>query len=63
VNGNHIGAGVAQALAFVVAAIVPVMRADAEDASAVDTSRWTCKYCPYEEAGFMLTPNVGFGYV
>src|SRR5215510_12557128 len=63
-NSNHIRAPVAHPVALLlVAAIAPVMRADAEDASAVDTSRWTCKYCPYEEAGFMLTPNVGVGYV
>jgi MtrB/PioB family decaheme-associated outer membrane protein len=38
------------------------MRAEAQDAPAVDTSRWTCKYCPFEE-GYSLTPGLGAGYV
>src|SRR6478735_3646514 len=42
--------------------MLPSMRAKAEDAPP-DTSKWTCKFCPFEEAGFRFTPNLGVGYV
>ena len=43
-------------------AAAPALRADTEDAPAVDTSRWACKYCPFEEDASFL-PNLGAGYV
>ena len=43
------------------AALLPTMRAEAED-PAVDTSKWPCKFCEFEE-GFTFTPNLGVGYV
>ncbi len=38
------------------------MRTEAEDAPAVDTSRWACKFCPFEE-GFSASVELGGGYV
>jgi MtrB/PioB family decaheme-associated outer membrane protein len=62
-NGNHIKTPAAHTALLLVAAMVPVMRAQAEDAAAVDTSKWVCKYCTFEEPGFSFTPNLGVGYV
>lgn len=56
-NGKDIGV-------FVLAAAIvslPV-RAQAADSAAVDTSRWVCKYCPFEE-GFNASVELGGGYV
>lgn len=62
-NRNDIRATVTRSVALLLAAAIPpVMGAEAEDAPNVDTSRWTCKYCPFEE-GFNLTANLGAGYV
>ncbi len=43
------------------AALLPAMRAAAQDAE-VDTSKWPCKFCEFEE-GFTAAPNLGVGYV
>jgi MtrB/PioB family decaheme-associated outer membrane protein len=63
-NANHVGIPAAHGVAFMLlAALAPVMRARADDAPAVDTSKWVCKYCTFEESGFSFTPNLGVGYV
>jgi len=62
-SGNDIRTTAAQGIALLLtAAVLPTMRAQAEDAPAVDTSRWSCKFCPFEETS-SLTPNLGAGYV
>ena len=62
-TGKNIRATFARSVAFLLAAaILPVMQAGAEDAPAVDTSRWACKFCLFEDE-FSLTANVGAGYV
>ena len=43
------------------AALLPATRAAAEDPE-VDTSKWPCKFCEFEE-GFSFTPELGVGYV
>jgi MtrB/PioB family decaheme-associated outer membrane protein len=43
------------------AALLPVVRAQAEEPE-VDTSKWPCKFCEFEE-GFSFTPDLGVGYV
>jgi len=62
-HGNHLRPQVAHGVAFVLFTMLPVMRAAAEDAPAVDTSKWVCKFCTFEETGFSFTPNLGVGYV
>jgi len=42
-------------------ALLPAMRVTAQEAE-VDTSKWPCKFCEFEE-GFIATPNLGVGYV
>jgi MtrB/PioB family decaheme-associated outer membrane protein len=44
------------------AAAAPALPAGADDPPAVDTARWPCKYCPFEEDASFL-PNLGAGYV
>ena len=61
---NLISVPLARGIAFLlVATLVPVLRAEAEDAPVVDTSKWVCKFCTFEEPGFSFTPNLGAGYV
>src|SRR5512138_1700046 len=48
--------------ALLLAALVVPLRAAAEEAAAVDTSRWVCKYCTFEEAADLST-TLGAGYV
>ena len=43
------------------ATLLRVLRAEAEDPE-VDTSKWPCKFCEFEE-GFTFTPNLGVGFV
>jgi MtrB/PioB family decaheme-associated outer membrane protein len=63
-NGDNVRVTVQRGIPLLLAAVIlPVsMRAEAQDAPAVDTSRWACKYCPFEE-GYSLTPVLGAGYV
>jgi MtrB/PioB family decaheme-associated outer membrane protein len=62
-SGKSIRAQIAPGFVLLVAAVtLPVMRAKAEDAPTVDTSKWVCKYCPFD-TGFSLTPDLGLGYV
>ncbi len=63
-NGDDIRLTVQRSIPLLLAAVIlsMSMRVDAQHAPAVDTSRWTCKYCPFEE-GFSLTPELGAGYV
>ncbi len=50
-------------LALLAAVIAPVpILAGAGDAPVVDTSRWTCKYCPFED-GLGGNLELGAGYV
>lgn len=35
----------------------------AEDAQAVDTSKWKCKFCAFEEPGYSGSLDLGLGYV
>lgn len=37
--------------------------ATAADTDPVDTSKWKCKFCPFEEAGFTGQLDIGIGYV
>ena len=63
-NRNHNRAHVAYGSALLlVVAFAPAMGAEAEDAPAVDTSKWVCKYCTFEDPGGSFTPNFGVGYV
>jgi MtrB/PioB family decaheme-associated outer membrane protein len=39
------------------------MTATAADTDPVDTSKWKCKFCPFEEAGFTGQLDIGVGYV
>ena len=63
-NGHDIrSAADSVPLLVVAAAILSVSpRAPAEDAPAVDTSRWQCKYCPFEETR-SASADLGAGYV
>jgi MtrB/PioB family decaheme-associated outer membrane protein len=63
-NGNDIRVTVRRGLPLLLAAAIlsTPMRTDAEDAPAVDTSRWACKYCPFEE-GLTGDVELGPGYV
>ena len=63
-NGNDIRVTVRRGLPLLLAgAILSMpMRAGAEDAPAVDTSRWVCKYCTFEE-GLSSELELGGGYV
>ena len=63
-NGNHIRPSVARGVALLLVwALAPGMRAGAEEAADVDTSKWPCKFCTFEEPGFTFTPDLGAGYV
>jgi MtrB/PioB family decaheme-associated outer membrane protein len=63
-NGNDIRVTVSRGLPLLLAAAIlsAPIRTEAEDAPAVDTSRWACKYCPFEE-GFNASVELGGGYV
>jgi len=43
------------------AVLLPAMRAAADEPE-VDTSKWPCKFCEFEE-GFSFRPDLGVGYV
>jgi MtrB/PioB family decaheme-associated outer membrane protein len=55
-------APLARSALLLAAAIAPAIRAGADEASAVDTSRWVCKYCTFEEDA-SFAPTLGAGYV
>jgi len=63
-NGNEIRVLVGRGIPVLLAAAVLSlpMRAEADDAPAVDTSRWVCKFCPFDE-GFSASAELGAGYV
>jgi MtrB/PioB family decaheme-associated outer membrane protein len=63
-NGNDIRVTVTRGLPLLLAAAIlsTPMPAEAEDAPAVDTSRWVCKYCPFED-GSSASVELGGGYV
>jgi MtrB/PioB family decaheme-associated outer membrane protein len=63
-NGNNIRVILRRGFPLLLAAAIlsTPMRTEAEDAPAVDTSRWACKYCPFEE-GFNASVELGGGYV
>ena len=63
-NGNDIRVTFSRGFPLLLAAAIVSMpmRTEAEDAPAVDTSRWACKYCPFEE-GFSASVELGGGYV
>ena len=62
-NGNDTGTFARGVPRLVAAAVLSMsLPAQAEDAPAVDTSRWPCKYCPFEETR-SFSPNLGAGYV
>jgi MtrB/PioB family decaheme-associated outer membrane protein len=60
-NANCIRAAFVRCALLIAAAVVP-LRTGAEEAAAVDTSRWACKYCTFEEAADFST-TLGAGYV
>jgi MtrB/PioB family decaheme-associated outer membrane protein len=43
--------------------MLPAVVAQADDTTPVDTSKWKCKYCAFEEPGFTGVLDVGIGYV
>jgi MtrB/PioB family decaheme-associated outer membrane protein len=63
-NGNAIGTlGRCTSAALLTMAILSLpVRAGADETPAVDTSRWTCKYCPFDE-GFSASVELGPGWV
>jgi MtrB/PioB family decaheme-associated outer membrane protein len=61
-SGSGIVAPLARSALLLAAAIAPAIRAGADEASAVDTSRWVCKYCTFEEDA-SFAPTLGAGYV
>ncbi len=63
-SSNDFGIGVRAGFALMVAAMIlsAPARTVAQDAPAVDTSKWVCKYCPFEE-GFDANAELGAGYV
>jgi MtrB/PioB family decaheme-associated outer membrane protein len=61
-SGNDSVATFVRSALVLAAAVAPAVRADADDVPAVDTSRWVCKYCTFEE-GASFAPSLGAGYV
>ena len=61
-SGNGIVAPLARSALLLAAAIAPAIQAGADEAPAVDTSRWACKYCVFEEDA-SFAPTLGAGYV
>ena len=63
-NGNDIRVTVRSGFPLLLAAAIlsTPMRTEAEDAPAVDTSKWVCKYCPFEE-GMQRERRARRGYV
>jgi MtrB/PioB family decaheme-associated outer membrane protein len=58
--GNIVTSAIAPLLAIVTCSMaVPAV---ADEAPTVDTSRWACKYCPFEE-GFSADLELGAGYL
>ena len=63
-NGNEIRVTVRSGFPLLLAAAILAtpLRTEAEDAPAVDTSKWVCKYCQFEE-GLVADVELGGGYV
>lgn len=61
-NGNDSVATLVRSALVLAVAVAPAARAAADDVPAVDTSRWVCKYCPFEEDA-SFAPSLGAGYV
>ena len=61
-NKNRLWVRGGFALLPAVAILASPMLASADEPPTVDTSRWTCKYCPFEE-GLSANLELGAGYV